>query len=271
MAAVLVSPLSIASCLPPALGLRLQGAAPGTRSCSSSAHLQQLVAEGAISIVVADPSYDAGGCGDAMIAIRSAFPSVVVIAYLALEPRAMSHLMRVATYRLFEVVLFQYDDMSRRLADLLLRASAAPLETLMIAELEPELVRLPPFLREAVSDVYRTPRRFRVTADLAATAHTSRQTLHRRLTEAGLRSPRLLVGSGRVLRAASMLHDPGRTLRCVADHLGYHRPEQLSSTVTLLTGLRVRDIRAGVDGRVITRAIAGRLRSTGGDVALASD
>lgn len=269
--APLSGPFSAAAFVPYGLEARLHIVAPGTLLCNSAEEALDVMRSSAVRLFIGDPSHDTGRGGDVMRLIRTAYPSSLVVAYIALTPEAVTHLVRIAPHGITECVIYGHDDTVRRFAALMTRARVFTFVRSMLDELAPELDRLGASWRDAVSDVYRRPMRFRFTADLAATMNTTRQTVHRRLLNAGLRSPRLLVGSGRVLRATELLRDPSRTLRCTAEQLGYHRPEHLTNAIRLLTGLRVRALRAGADESAITSAIAHRLRSGEYDLENASN
>jgi AraC-like DNA-binding protein len=217
-------------------------------------------------MVVGDPSYEGGRCADAMRAIRRQFPSVMLFAYISLTPDSVLHMIRAAASGITDCLVYRHDDSPQRFSQLMAQVRDTPLILAMLDALKPELDRLTEPWRDAVGDMYRRPTRYLATSDLAAAVDTTRQTLHRRLRLAGLRSPRLLVASGRVLRATQLLRDPSRTILLTAKQLGYHRPEHLTATVKLLTGIQTRDLRRGVDAGRITSAIAQRLTSADRDL-----
>lgn len=212
-------------------------------------------------MVVGDPSYDGGRCADAMRLIRRQFPSVLLFAYISLTPDSVLHMIRAAASGITDCLVYRHDDSPQRLTELMAQVRDTSLILAMLDALKPELDQLSEPWRDAVSDMYRRPMRYLVTNDLAAAVDTTRQTLHRRLHQAGLRSPRLLVASGRVLRATELLRDPSTTILRAAKQLGYHRAEHLTATVKLLTGIQTRELRRGVDAGRITLAIAQRLTS----------
>ena len=253
--------LSVAALVHPSLGARLKSFAPTARLCTDVEEVLHMMRERSVRLFVCDPSFASGSGGDVMRAIQARYSSTLVVAYIALTGESVSQLFRMLPHGITECVVYQHDDTAPRFAELLARARMSPLVQSMLDELAPELGRLESTWRDAVADVYRRPMRFRVTDDLAATMNTSRQTVHRRLMQAGLSSPRLLVGSGRVLRAAELLRDRSQTVRRTAEQLGYHRPEHLSSTFRMMTGMRVCDLREGVETKKVVAAIASRLRS----------
>ena len=265
------APVSVTAFVPHSLGARLQIVAPAARLCTSAEEVLHVVRLGTVRLFIGDPSHETGRGDDVIRLIRTQYPSILVVLYIALTPEAVTQVVKIAPHGITECVFYQHDDSAPRFAKLMARARVFTLVRSMLDELTPELGRLDAPWRDAVSDVYRHPMRFRITADLAATMNTTRQTVHRRLLRAGLRSPRLLVSSGRVLRATEMLRDPSRTLRRTSEQLGYHRPDYLTTTIKLLTGLRVRDLRTDVDESAITAAIAHRLRSADHDLEVASN
>jgi AraC-like DNA-binding protein len=200
-----------------------------------------------------------------MRVIRRQFPSITLFAYISLTPDSVLHMVHAAAGGITDCLVYRYDDSPQRFTQLMAQVCDTQLILAMLDALKPELDRLSEPWRDAVSDMYRRPMRYLVTSDLAAAVDTTRQTLHRRLCLVGLRSPRLLVASGRVLRATELLRDPSRTILRTAKQLGYHRPEHLSAAVKLLTGIQPRDLRGGVDTGRITSTIAQRLTSTDRD------
>ena len=110
-----------------------------------------------------------------------------------------------------------------------------------------ELAKLPVTMVRAVEQLYRSPSRFRNAQDLSAAAGTNLRTLYRQLDTAGIHSPRLLVAAARLLRAYSLLRDPGRQVKEVAAKVGYHSQYQLTQHMRALTGHTPRSVRMYVE------------------------
>jgi AraC-like DNA-binding protein len=231
---------------------------PPAQRIESVAELRSTIARSNVNLVIADPALTPR-IADALCSVRAEFPSVLVVVYTSLTPAVVADLLRLAAAGIDEVMLFGTDDTKSRFAELGVRslATAAVLQAERI--LAERLKRLPEPIRCAVVAMLYSPRRFRTVDDLSAAAFVTRRTLYRQLTAAGFESPRLLLLSGRVLRAISMLRDPSRNLRQVAAALGYSKPDRLSDHVAFFTGLRPRELRGQVSLTEIVVRLVGRL------------
>ena len=213
------------------------------------------IARGRVDLLIADPSDDSGRRLELMLSLRERFPSILVVAYTRLTPAVVPQVIRLAQANVREIVLYGHDDTSARFAGLVEQANAHPLTSRVIGLLEARLGDGQPALRVALRELFRSPLRFRAVPDLAAVAGMSRRTLYRQLQLAGLHSPRLVVATGRVIRAVSMLGDPGRSLAHVAAALGYSRPEHLAEQIFAVTGMATRETREEHDFACLARTI----------------
>jgi len=252
--------VAVASYLLPPLFDRLRAALPQTVNASSIEELRARVEHEASMLVIADPCRDSGRCAELLAAIHVGFPSCTVAVYTTLTHGLARHLLTLGAAGISDVVLSGYDDSPAHFEDLAYRVAGNPLAATMLEELRAELSALPEALQQAVRMLYAHPLRFRATDDLVAVAHMSRRTMYEHFKSAGVGSLRLLVASGRVLRAISLLQDPGRTLREISERLAFGRPDHLGAQIRSLCGLRVADIRSGVDHLAVASTIAGRIR-----------
>ena len=98
--------------------------------------------------------------------------------------------------------------------------------------------------------------------DLAGLAGMIPRTLYRHLTPLGLQ-PRNLVVCARLLRAYTLLRDPGVRLKEIALKLGYAEPDSLTEQLREWTGCSPRDVRGTLGPEAFVQTLANHvLRST---------
>ena len=121
--------------------------------------------------------------------------------------------------------------------------------------------RLNPDASVAAELLFKSPSRARTSADLAGLAGMTRRSLYRHTATAGLQ-PRLLIDCARLLRADTLLRNPGSRLKDTSAKLGFASPETLSELLQEWTGHTVRTIHQGVQSEDFVRFLAGRLLRT---------
>jgi AraC-like DNA-binding protein len=220
-----------------------------------SAVLQQVT-----DVLVVDPSADGAPRIDEIAELHRQFPSLPVVVYTTLTSTSMRAILELGRLGIEHVVLSRFDDERRRFLDLLERVPGQMLSDKMLALLGPELGRLPVTLIRAVELLFRTPTRFRNSQDLAAAAGTQLRTLYRQLESAGIHSPRLFVAAARLLRAYSLMRDPGRHIKDVAAKVGYHSQYQLTQHMRLLTGYTPRVARSRIEPEEFVALLANGVR-----------
>jgi AraC-like DNA-binding protein len=154
------------------------------------------------------------------------------------------------------VVLSRFDDEPDRFLELLERIPAHLLSDQMLRELAGSLACFPAPVVRAVEGLFRSPDRFRNAQDLATEAGMSLRTLYRNLEMGGVFSARTLVVSAKLLRAFGLLQDPGRSIKDVAAHAGYHSPWRLSQQFRALTGQTTNQIRREMTSEHLVRLLA---------------
>jgi hypothetical protein len=224
---------------------RVREAFPHSIAVASSADILTMIARRNVDLVIADPSIDADQSTSALRRVRIENPSVLVAIYTQLLPGVVRHIVALASVGIDDVILRRTDDTVARFNELAARCVADPSAMEALHLLDDRLQRTTPALHAAIERLFRSPRRFRTTDDLAAAALTTRRGLYRQLDAAGFESPRLLIGGAKVLRAIPLLMTRTRRLEDVSLLLGYSKPELLSEQIRQMTGLRVRDIRSG--------------------------
>ena len=209
--------------------------------------LRDAVQHNVTDVVVVDPLADGSARSDAIADLHRHFPSLPIVVYTTMTPESTRAILDLGRIGIEHVVFHRFDDERRRFLDLLERVPGQVLGDEMLLLLAPELTRLPVPLIRAVEQLFRSPARFKTAQHLADAAGTMIRTLYRQLEGAGIRSPRLFVAAARLLRAYSLMRDPGRQIKEVAAKVGYHSQYQLSQHMRSLTGHTPRVIRSKVE------------------------
>ena len=209
--------------------------------------LRAAVLQQVTDVLVVDPSTDGAPRTDEIVEIHRQFPSLPIVVYTTLSGGSMRAIMELGRVGIEHVVLSRFDDERRRFLELLERVPGQMLSDRMLKLLSPELGRLSGTLIRAVELLFRAPTQFKNSQDLASAAGTQLRTLYRQLESAGFHSPRLFVAAARLLRAYSLMRDPGRHIKDVAAKVGYHSQYQLTQHMRLLTGHTPRVARVKVE------------------------
>lgn len=211
-------------------------------------------------VLVVDPVVDGSPRIDVVQEIHRQFPSLPIVVYTTLSATSMKPIVELGRMGIEHVVLNRFDDERRRFLELLERAPAQTLSDQMLRTLAPELAKLPMTMVRAVEQLFRSPGRFKTAQDLSAQAGALTRTLYRQLEIAGIHSPRLLVASARLLRAYSLLRDPGRHIKEVAAKVGYHSHYQFVQHMRALTGHTPRAVRTQVEPEQFVTLLAEGVR-----------
>lgn len=238
---------------------------PQAIAVDSQSALLDAVRREAVSLVVADPDASHSDCTETLIKIRSELPAVLVAVYTALRPSVVSHIVRLAHHGIQDVVISGTDDSKSRFDELIERSTSASLTLGVMHVLSGHLRRVPDGLAAAVGEMFESPRRIRSVAQLAAAGAMTRRSLYRHLSAAGIESPRLLVASARVVRAAHMLAGSDLSVSEVSRSLGFSKPEAMTEQIKSVLGLRPRDLRDGERQLSVPTMIAARLGLTEGN------
>jgi len=207
-----------------------------------TAVLQQIT-----DVLVVDPATDGTPNIDAITEVHRQFPSLPIVVYTTLSGGSMRSILELGRLGIEHVVLNRFDDERHRFLELLERVPGQVLGDRMLRTLAPELAKLPVPLIRAVEQLFRTPARFKNAQDLSSAAGALVRTMYRQLEGAGIRSPRLFVAAARLLRAYSLMRDPGRHIKDVAEKVGYHSQYQLTQHMRALTGHTPRVVRKQVE------------------------
>jgi AraC-like DNA-binding protein len=208
--------------------------------------------------------WDAQGHAVAPIlkAIRNAFPAIPVIVCCRLAPESASELLEVARAGINALACRGFDDINAKLASILLKARN-DCDAMRV------LAALRPYLREnevPVVEYCITHARQRISvSEVAAALSLSRRTLSYRLATGRLLSAHSLIVWCRLLTAARLLQDSGRTVESVALSLQFGSAAAFRNMLRRQAGLTPVDLRAsgGQDFllRAFTRLLAARERT----------
>jgi AraC-like DNA-binding protein len=213
-----------------------------------------------VDIVVADPAATGTVEVEALEDLRREFPSLPVVVYTLLAPATIKAIVQLAKSGVEHVVLSRFDDEPRRFLELLESIPGHSLGDRMLKELAGPLSTLPVTVVRAIDQLFRSPMRFKNAQDLAVAAGMNLRTLYRNLEPAGIFSARALVVSARLLRAYSLLQDPGRSIKDAAAKAGYHSPWQLSQQLRELTGRTTEQVRREVNQEALVGLLAEQVR-----------
>lgn len=227
-------------------------------TAADSAELHSLLRTSDADVMIVDPAMGNGKWEGALEEIVAGYPQVPAIVYTALTPAAMRQVVRLARVGLQHVVLNRFDDEPSRFLDLIERAPAHPLAEAMLQELAVPLRALPLIVARAIEQLVRSPARVKNTQELAALAGMIPRTLYRHLMPVGLQ-PRQLLICARLLRAYTLVREPGVRIKEVAFKLGYADPDHLTEQLREWTGCSPRDLRSTLTPERFVRVLATHL------------
>jgi len=234
---------------------------PGALVVTSIEELLELAVADCIQLLVADPATNNGRSAQRLVQLRRAHPTVEIVVYTMLRASVMPSVVLLAQHGVQDVVIYGTDDSKARFDELIERSAATLLTSAVLRLLNSKLDQLPRPLGAAVREMFDSPRRFGSVHQLAAASGVTRRSLYRHCAAVGLRSPRLLVASARVVRAAHVLAHSDASVREVARSLGFSKPDILTLQVMSLTGLRPRELRDSRVLAILPNLLASRLCS----------
>lgn len=174
------------------------------------------------ALIVVDP-YERVNGGGAVLSpvlrtVLAEFPSLAVIAALEVTPSRFEDVRVLGQWGVVQVIALDHDDTQQAVARRLRAARGRPLQALLEQTLPPDTSGRARAIIEAAADIVAVGGHGR---DLARELFLSRRTLLRWCKRAGLPPPRTLLAWMRVLQAAELLDDPGRSVLSVAHICGY--------------------------------------------------
>lgn len=205
---------------------RVRGVGVKTYQCrfvSTWDRLRHEVAEAPpAALVIVDPYEPAGSAVPQLSShLRSLlweFPSATVVAAMEIRPGQSRDLRTLGEWGVTDVISLEEDDTHEAITRRLRAAQGRPLQSLLDRSLPSTLSSRARSLLMTAAEVVSMGGRGR---DLARALHLSERTVLRWSERAGLPPPRRMMAWMRILLAASLLDDPGRTVLSVAYACGY--------------------------------------------------
>ena len=180
------------------------------------------------ALLVVDPY--AAGNGDGMQlspqlrALLWEFPSATVLAAMELRPGRSHDVRTLGEWGVTDIISIGEEDTHEAISRRLRGAQGRPLQNLLQRCLPASMTGRTRTLLMAAAEVVSMGGRGR---DLARSLHLSERTVLRWSERSGLPPPRRLMAWMRILLAASLLDDPGRTVLSVAFACGYSSDSSL--------------------------------------------
>ena len=180
------------------------------------------------AIIIVDP-YANSGAADPQLSteLRTLlweFPSATVLAALEIRPGRSRDLRTLGEWGVTDVISLVEDDTHEAIYRRLRSVEGRSLQTLLERTLPPLLSGRTRMLMMTAAEVVAVGGRAR---ELARRLHLSERTVLRWAERGGLPPPRRLLAWMRILLAASLLDDPGRTVLSVAHACGYSSDSSL--------------------------------------------
>jgi AraC-like DNA-binding protein len=168
------------------------------------------------------------------------FPSTAVFAAMELRPDSAEDLRTLGKWGVVQVIGMAHDDTSAGMAYRFRGSQGRPLKALLWQVLPPDTPARARAIMDAAAEVVAVGGHGR---DLARQLRLSRRTLLRWCKRAELPPPRKLLAWMRILLAAELLDDPGRTVLSVARACGYSSDSGLRRVTQKFVGASPSDLR----------------------------
>lgn len=173
-------------------------------------------------------------------AVRSAHPKVAIAGYAKLGAGHGADILAASRAGLNALILSEYDDVGVSLRAAMALAGADSIAERSMRRLSPGLSR---GVVRIVEHYLRNGHRNMAVTEAAAALGLTRQTLSRRLTDAGLPAPGALMSWSRLMHAAHLLEDPDRSIERAAHAVGLGSATALRNMLKTYTGLLPREVR----------------------------
>jgi len=171
------------------------------------------------ALIVVDPYHGSGEAPSPELrSLLSEFPSAVVFAALQVRPDRVEDLRTLGGWGVVQIVSVGHDDTPDAMAVRFRQSQGRPLRALLEGVLPPETSSRARSIVDASAGVVAAGGHGR---DLAREMGLSRRTLLRWCEESALPPPRKLLAWMRILLAAELLDDQGRSVLMVAQSCGY--------------------------------------------------
>jgi AraC-like DNA-binding protein len=211
--------------------------------CCRGADLLEFVIQHPARMILTD-LWDAAGVPTAPTVRRlhTRFPSIPIIAYCSLTPGTAHELLAMMQAGVSDILFRGLDDPRQALRSALDRADER-----CIAEFVTDAVGalIPAEGRMVVEYCIEHARAAPTVEKIASAIGVHRKTLVNWMTQARLPPPRAVTAWCRLLLAAWLLEDPGRSVESVALDLGFGSGTELRNMLRRYTGLRPAEVRGG--------------------------
>jgi AraC-like DNA-binding protein len=206
-----------------------------------------------------------------VLAVREAFPSVPVVACCPLSAAAMHDVLLLSKAGVDDVLVRGIDDVASTVRRIVAGAGARRAASDLLPALRP---LLPDDVVPIVACCLEHAAHAITVGQVAALLGVHRKTLVNRLALAGFPTPSAMIAWCRLLLAARLLEDRGRSVEHVALALEFGSGAALRNMLRRYTGLRPGELRQG-DGHVevlrrLQRQLQRRMSRGAGPVPLAS-
>lgn len=161
------------------------------------------------------------------------FPSATVLAALEVRPGSSRDLRTLGEWGVTDIISLAEDDTHEAIHRRLLSVEGRSLQALLERTLPPIISGRARMLLMTAGEVVAVGGKAR---DLARRLHLSERTVLRWADRAGLPPPRRVLAWMRILLAASLLDDPGRSVLGVAHACGYASDSSLRRAMTDFVG-----------------------------------
>lgn len=222
------------------------------RFCERVTELLALVETGLAGLVIVDRR-DRDGLStlDAVRRIRDEFPSIPVVLYCALTSETSRDVLLFARAGVDQLVVQGVDDLRTPLRSAVQAAVDQVSAKQFLTDLEPLIPpNILPFLRYCLEHA----RRDITVEEVALALGVHRKTLVDRLKAAHLPMPSNIISWCRILIAARILDDPGRTVEQVALLMDFPSASSLRNMMKRYTGLRTAEVRENGGVRCVLHA-----------------
>jgi len=221
---------------------RALGAVAVAVFCTHVRELVELVENRAVAVGVIDgPDGSRPETAEMIRFLKARFPWLPVLVYCRFTHAGMRVALAAAKAGADDAIVRGCDDSAEELRKTLDAARASCAVSVLTQEL---WALIPPKALALVQYCFLNGANAPTVASVAFALGTSRRTLVTRAAEAGLPSPRLLIGWGRLIAAGDLLARSDFPVERVAHHLGFGSASELRNMFRRYTGLRPRDVRA---------------------------
>lgn len=209
-----------------------------------------------VTVALIDPSADGASRTMEFERVKSAYPSLPIIAYVPLTPSAFRAVAQLSKLGLDQVILYSHDDSAERMVATIDKVRSSPLTERFVGELRPNLDKLPLPISKIVEEMFAEPHRYPNAQDLATGANVSIVRLYRAFQSADLAAPKKMVVAAKLLRAYSHLLDPGQSVGGVSTKLAYRNPRIFAEHTNEVFGLNPSKVRSGMtEDQVVNRLL----------------